>query len=117
MGLHAGWAIEGAIGSEFKIDASYLAPTVSIAQQVEVATNTYSVPILITEQVLKLCCPQIAAKHRKVDRVVIRGSADPTYLFCLDLDYMCLDIDNDSSSRPTTWNSRFRFKARQFLEA
>merc|ERR1719272_1343467 len=28
MGLHAGRAIEGAIGSEFKIDASYIAPTV-----------------------------------------------------------------------------------------
>lgn len=26
MGLHIGWGIEGAIGSEFKIDASYLSP-------------------------------------------------------------------------------------------
>ena len=25
-GLHYGWAIEGAVGSEFKIDASYLSP-------------------------------------------------------------------------------------------
>merc|ERR1711971_710499 len=24
IGLHAGWAIEGAVGSEFKIDASYI---------------------------------------------------------------------------------------------
>ena len=24
FGLHCGWAIEGAIGSEYKIDASYL---------------------------------------------------------------------------------------------
>ena len=26
FGLHAGWAIEGAVGSEFKIDASYVSP-------------------------------------------------------------------------------------------
>ena len=26
FGLHIGWAIEGAIGSKFKIDASYLSP-------------------------------------------------------------------------------------------
>ena len=30
-GLHIGWAIEGAIGSEYKIDASYLSPNVNIA--------------------------------------------------------------------------------------
>merc|ERR1719399_2362670 len=30
---------------------------------------------------------------------------------------MCLNVDNDMSSRPAVWNSRWRFKARQFLEA
>lgn len=29
FGLHRGWAIEGAIGSEFKVDASYLSPHVN----------------------------------------------------------------------------------------
>ena len=28
FGIHAGWAIEGAIGSEYKIDASYISPHV-----------------------------------------------------------------------------------------
>merc|ERR1719240_1495817 len=50
LGLHAGWAIEGAVGSEFKIDASYLSPNVSIAVQVEQASSIYDVPILIIEQ-------------------------------------------------------------------
>ena len=31
FGLHIGWAIEGAIGSTFKIDASYLSPNVNMA--------------------------------------------------------------------------------------
>ena len=33
FGLHVGWAIEGAIGSQFKIDASYLSPNVNMASR------------------------------------------------------------------------------------
>ena len=33
FGLHVGWAIEGAIGSEYKIDASYLSPNVNMASR------------------------------------------------------------------------------------
>jgi len=116
MGLHSGWAIEGAVGSEFKIDASYLSPNVSIALQVEQATAIYTVPILVTEQVKILCCPDIAKKYRKIDKVVIRGSSEPMFLFTLDLDYMCLHVDNDMSTRPPVFGPRQRFKARQFLE-
>lgn len=31
FGLHAGWAIEGAVGSSHKIDATYLSPHVNLA--------------------------------------------------------------------------------------
>lgn len=37
-----GWAIEGAIGSEFKIDASYLSPHVNMASRLEAATKQVS---------------------------------------------------------------------------
>lgn len=30
LGLHIGWAIEGSIGSNYKIDASYLSPNVNL---------------------------------------------------------------------------------------
>ena len=39
FGLHQGWAIEGAIGSFFKIDASYLSPNVNMASRLEAATK------------------------------------------------------------------------------
>lgn len=39
FGLHRGWAIEGAIGSEFKVDASYLSPHVNLSGQLEAATK------------------------------------------------------------------------------
>ena len=39
FGIHQGWAIEGAIGSYFKIDASYLSPNVNMAARLESATK------------------------------------------------------------------------------
>ena len=48
FGLHTGWAIEGAIGSYFKIDASYLSPNINLAARLEVATLQYGVQILIS---------------------------------------------------------------------
>ena len=71
-GLHFGWAIEvcknkikdkikklylflkGAIGSSFKIDASYLSPNVNIASRLEAATKQYGTPLLIRFQLNNL---------------------------------------------------------------
>lgn len=54
FGLHVGWAIEGAIGSEYKIDASYLSPNVNMASRLEAATKQYGVPILISGALYKI---------------------------------------------------------------
>ena len=43
FGLHVGWAIEGAIGSFYKIDASYLSPNVNMASRLEAATKQFGV--------------------------------------------------------------------------
>jgi class 3 adenylate cyclase len=48
LGLHQGWGIEGAIGSEFKIDASYLSPNVNMASRLEAGTKMFGVPLLIS---------------------------------------------------------------------
>lgn len=50
FGLHHGWAIEGTIGSQFKIDASYLSPNVNMAARLEAATKQYDVSILLSGQ-------------------------------------------------------------------
>jgi len=50
FGLHIGWGIEGAIGSEFKIDASYLSPNVNMASRLEAASKMFGVPILISSR-------------------------------------------------------------------
>ena len=54
FGLHIGWSIEGAIGSEFKIDASYLSPNVSMSSRLEGATKGYGVPILFSSDLYEL---------------------------------------------------------------
>jgi len=48
FGLHVGWGIEGAIGSKFKIDASYLSPNVNMAARLEAATRQFGVQILLS---------------------------------------------------------------------
>jgi len=54
FGLHIGWAIEGAIGSTFKIDASYLSPNVNMANILEAATKEFGTPLLFTGELVDL---------------------------------------------------------------
>lgn len=58
FGLHQGWAIEGAIGSFFKVDASYLSPNVNMAARLEAATKMFGVPILISDRLRDLMSTQ-----------------------------------------------------------
>jgi class 3 adenylate cyclase len=116
MGLHFGWAIEGAVGSEFKIDASYLSPNVSIAGSVEhAATMIYGVNICATESLVTMCSKEMAKKLRMIDRVVIKGSKIPLDLYSLDLDCLRLQVD-PAKPRSFIWNLRQRYNARQMLE-
>jgi len=113
--LHYGWAIEGAVGSEFKIDASYLSPNVSIADSIERATDIYGVSILLAESVLKVCTPAVASKCRLIDRVIITGSTSPMDLYVIDLDHLTLTVEPPPPVK-INWTSRQRFRVRQFLE-
>lgn len=113
-GLHYGWAIEGAVGSEFKIDASYLSPNVSIAETVERATQIYGVSVPVAESVVSICSTPMATKCRLIDRVIITGSVVPMDLYVIDLDYLGLTVEQPLG--PQRWTTRDRFKVRQFLE-
>ena len=53
FGLHQGWAIEGALGSFFKIDATYLSPNVNVSMKLEEETKTYETPVLISGSLYK----------------------------------------------------------------
>jgi class 3 adenylate cyclase len=115
-GVHFGWAIEGAVGSEFKIDASYLSPNVSIAEGIDRATQIYGVSILVSEAVMRMCTPEMAAKGRLIDRVTMTGASSPFNLYVLDMDTRSLTVEAHQRKKNLVWNSRTRFRVRQFLE-
>lgn len=77
FGLHVGWAIEGAIGSFYKIDASYLSPHVNMASRLEAATKQFGVPLLISGQLQRLFTHQVQIHTRMIDRVTVKGSLEP----------------------------------------
>lgn len=85
FGLHVGWAIEGAIGSIYKIDASYLSPNVNMAARLEAATKQYGVPLLMTNLLVNNFSKKAQSICREIDRVTVKGSIEPIGLFTVDL--------------------------------
>ena len=113
-GLHAGWAIEGAIGSMLKIDASYLSPHVNLAARLETGagalssgfykhararahtrththththtgTHQFGVDILFSDCVYDMISPRVQSLCRKIDRVTVKGSVQPITLYTYDV--------------------------------
>lgn len=84
-GLHLGWAIEGAIGSRLKIDASYLSPNVNMASRLEAATKQYGTPILMSHLFANSLSPAAYRFCRRIDKVTVKGSEDPVELFTFDV--------------------------------
>lgn len=83
-GLHVGWAIEGALGSQKKIDATYLSPATNIAMSLEGATKQYGNLLLISEQAYKLFSPYVRVRVRRIDRVFATPGAAPFDLYTYD---------------------------------
>lgn len=111
-GLHSGWAIEGAIGSDFKIDASYLSPNVNVAQMLDAATSDYNVWLLMSHSMMSLCSKEFAMMCRLIDHVVLKGAKQPLRILTIDLDYMTLQVLVKTGVRYI----KNRFKIRQIRE-
>jgi len=80
-GLHFGWAIEGAIGSPHKVDASYLSPHVNVAERLEGATKQYGVPFLLSGEIYDLFSPELKNYSRLVDVICVKGSEEPERMY------------------------------------
>lgn len=85
FGLHVGWAIEGPIGSEFKIDASYLGPHVNVASRLEAGTKHYGVQMLISGDLYALMTLKNKEHLRQVDKVEMNIGEKPMELYTVDL--------------------------------
>jgi len=85
FGLHQGWAIEGSIGSYFKIDASYLSPNVNMAARLEAATKQFGADILISGDLHDILSDEFQKICREIDTVTVKGSIRPVRLFTVDV--------------------------------
>jgi len=92
FGIHLGWAIEGAIGSEFKIDASYLSPNVNMAARLESDTRYYGGTILLTSAFRDCLTEPVRDECRLIDHVDLEGG-EPFKIFSMDLDELALEVD------------------------
>lgn len=95
FGLHVGWGIEGAIGSEFKIDASYLSPNVNLAARLEAASRQYGVPILISGELHSILSPKVQKICREIDTVTVKGSLLPMRLLTVTVHFRSLSETKD----------------------
>jgi len=97
FGLHIGWAIEGAIGSHHKIDASYLSPNVNMSARLEAATKQYGVSILISGDLYDSLSPELKDICRLIDVVTVKGSNKPVMLYTVDVN---LDLTPSAKEQP-----------------
>lgn len=84
FGLHAGWAIEGAVGSIYKVDATYLSPHVNMAARLETSSRQYGVPLLASHLIYELMSTEAQSKCRKLDVVTVKGSEVPIGIYTYD---------------------------------
>lgn len=73
-GLHAGKAVQGAIGSERKIDATYVSEAVELAEFLESSTKKYGVNMLMSDSFHRLLHSSNRYRCRIVDQLVIQDS-------------------------------------------
>jgi len=101
FGLHAGKAVQGAIGSQRKIDASYVAESVELAETLESSTKRYGLKVLMSGEFNKLLYKRNRDRCRKIDQLLISDHEDDD----LDAEIMNLftfDMDVDAlQQRPS----------------
>ena len=92
IGMDAGWAVEGAVGSEYKIDATYLSPHVNMAARMMSATKQYGVTILLSQAVEELLSAPARSKLRHLDTVCVKGSSVAQRIFTYDARHRGVDF-------------------------
>ncbi|KAL3801831.1 hypothetical protein HJC23_001227 [Cyclotella cryptica] len=85
FGMDSGWAVEGAVGSSYKIDATYLSPHVNMASRMMSATKQYGVFLLLSQKVQGLLSVNAQNTLRHIDTVTVKGSTVQQKIFTYDM--------------------------------
>lgn len=91
-GMDAGWAVEGAVGSEYKIDATYLSPHVNMASRCMSACKQYGVKVLLSQAVEELLSKEARSKMRHLDTVYVKGSNVEQRIYTYDARHEGVDF-------------------------
>jgi class 3 adenylate cyclase len=92
FGLDAGWAVEGAVGSGYKIDATYLSPHVNMASRMMSACKQYGVSILLSQAVQELMSSTARSKLRHLDTITVKGSSLKQRIYTYDARHKGVDF-------------------------
>lgn len=114
FGLHAGRAVQGAIGSQRKIDATYVSEAVEQAEFLESSTKKYKLKVLMSDSFHRLLHPNNRRRCRKVDQILIREddeddeeeedllNGEIMELFTFDMDIDALWTEENNTRKDTT---------------
>jgi class 3 adenylate cyclase len=104
FGLHYGWAIEGAVGSQSKVDATYLSPHVNMSARLEAVSRQYGCDMVMSDIFYKHLSEPYQRLVYKLDRVVLVGTSKPIVLYTYDLGQ---DESNDYLEKKTRFGHEF----------
>lgn len=115
FGLHAGKAVQGAIGSRRKLDATYISNAVEQAEYLESSTKRYGVQMLMSGTFYNMLSQGIQRRCRKIDQVYFRDDdgdqfEDPTNpddyekmeLYTHDIDVSHLEFKASTTNEQST---------------
>ena len=97
FGLHLGQSIEGAIGSMFKIDASYLSTNVNMANELEENTKIFKKELIMSGDFYDYLSEDAKRYVRLLD-IFKTKSGEITRLYSIDLDLECIQIEKKKDS-------------------
>ncbi|KAG7368758.1 PAS domain containing protein [Nitzschia inconspicua] len=105
FGLHAGKAVQGAIGSPRKIDATYVSEAVERAEFLEASTKKYCLQMLMSGSFHALLHPNTKRRCRMIDKLFIvdedeDADEDDDELHGERMDIYTFDMDIEALHRP-----------------
>merc|ERR1719163_276636 len=114
--MHFGWAIEGAIGSEFKVDVSYLSTHVNLATRLESLAKDLNVELVLSEALRGTVSESIQRMLRPIDCALLAGFKNAQLLYTLDLDPRELKPITKTQEKNEKDKKLKKFKVRQIRE-
>lgn len=127
FGLHAGKAVQGAIGSQRKIDATYVSESVETSEFLESSTKKYGVNMLMSGSFHRLLDQRNKRRCRKVDQILVFDDADGDdedvegqvmELLTFDMNIDALNVDHSKADNTESdMNSESDFRSKTTLMA